>query len=324
MPLFHCQTLEGFDCGGASNLAFRGFHHKRKMEMGLENQLEDFELEQRANLPKRPCLWRSAGMPENHCPNMEMQQPNDTECSDKNHLLQPQQNSHVSFQQIQNCNQSLTYSLKDSNFNPHISMPSSGVYLCRNSQHETETFLEATGIVKDSSSSLPRNMGSNNLAEHFLSRLKKREEEEIERNSVNNNNIFGSSKSSANGMEDDDDEMLPEFDFERQQCADSNQNGYQVERSFTESQGGACGVDMDPSSTAMDSDISPETPQYVNSNIPVSQPQTIEYGNRVRRCPSMSCSGLKPSPVSGRLHCHCSASWRGMYGIDNGYSTDYY
>ncbi|RUS71692.1 hypothetical protein EGW08_020550 [Elysia chlorotica] len=87
--------------------------------------------------------------------------------------------------------------------------------------------------------------------------------------------------------------------------------------------------------TAMDSDFVPDMAQYEptatthsssssSSSLPsssstaqqISSPQTI-YGNNER-------SGLKPSPVSGRLHCLCSASWRGMYGMEAAYMTDYY
>jgi len=42
------------------------------------------------------------------------------------------------------------------------------------------------------------------------------------------------------------------------------------------------------------------------------------------KCNFLSCSGMRPSLVSGRMYCHCSASWRGLYGMDYGYTTDYY
>ncbi|KAH9493032.1 hypothetical protein Btru_022573 [Bulinus truncatus] len=302
MPLFHCQTLEGFDCSGAGNLSFQGYQNKRKKETELENQLEDFELEQRGNFPKRPCLWSSEGISQN----LKLQQngglrlpQNEQELS----LNQQKQQSQISWQPCENLQmQSIhfhTQSIKTEVPHPNGSFKHSKSMLVYQGINAESTH------IRENFNSLPRNMGSNNLAEHFLSRMqwkKKKKEQELQNTGLNNNSIFFR----PDEQMDEDDVMVPGL---HKTVVDSR----------------TCDGDgMDQSPTAMDSDIIPDTTQYVSSHIPVSPPQNIEYGDNIRRCPFSSCSGLKPSPVSGRLHCHCSASWRGMYGIDNGYGTDYY
>ncbi|BFZ14060.1 hypothetical protein BsWGS_17098 [Bradybaena similaris] len=79
-----------------------------------------------------------------------------------------------------------------------------------------------------------------------------------------------------------------------------------------------CQQGVTESSASMDADSLPATESHIQSHTTssVSSPQNIAQ-ETIRR-------GLKHSPVSGRLFCHCSASWRGMYGLDIGYITDYY
>ncbi|XP_059159606.1 uncharacterized protein LOC131943467 isoform X3 [Physella acuta] len=144
---------------------------------------------------------------------------------------------------------------------------------------------------------LPRNMASNNLAQHFLSRIQQRLEPET------NNNTPTGRLEQCEDMEEDT--------MDLDNC---DSNGF---TSCYENNN-----DLDPASLSMDSDFVPDASQYAR----ISSPQNITHTEADQRCTHTEAdqSGLKPSPVSGRLHCHCSASWRGMYGIDNGYITDYY
>ncbi|CAG5118585.1 unnamed protein product [Candidula unifasciata] len=98
--------------------------------------------------------------------------------------------------------------------------------------------------------------------------------------------------------------------------ADVSQNDSPL--SIDQSVSSCCQQGVSESPSSMEADSLPTFESHLQSHTAnaVSSPQNITPGTDRR--------GLKQSPVSGRLFCHCSASWRGMYGLDIGYITDYY
>ncbi|CAL1533185.1 unnamed protein product [Lymnaea stagnalis] len=288
MPLSHSQILEGFECSGSGDIIFKSHCQKRKMDMDLCGERNIHELSESGDCKAQ--YEPKVSFPKRKC-------------------LWSTKSSH---HHIENFGDQDTSPgcLKDSSLTSSLS--------------STSNFSSSSCHSSASSSSavpLPRNMGSNNLALHFLSCIQHREQENT--SSLNNNNPTAVSET----VWSCDDELMEE-EKDLMQNVDDNKrvdgcnNNHLTDIHLTGLHRSS--VEDNGSMNTMDSDFFPDTTQYASSPIPVSAPQDIDYGDSVRTCAFLSCSGLKPSPVSGRLHCHCSASWRGMYGIDNGYITDYY
>ncbi|KAK3784358.1 hypothetical protein RRG08_034176 [Elysia crispata] len=323
MPLPQNSVFDGIGFGRAVGHLVPGSQcQKRKLIFDMadvdHDMTGDFQHQQwleASSNPKRQCLWESK------------------ESFHLGTVQQPQQQPNQEMESLPGC-------LKNSS--PTLNFCSSSIDGGMQATQDIAAAVSfSSAALTSSSPQFSEHQASPSLADLFKSRLRQRQQEvgqptPLETNcSVNNNDSNYPSQNFYNmtGLVVGNSGVKETNNNSHNN--NNNNNSNSISKDSGCSQPPACSdEEVMEAQTAMDSDFVPDVSQYAPPAVsspspspslaqPVSSPQNI-YRPDERRCGYFTCSGRKPSPVTGRLHCLCSASWRGMYGMEAAYMTDYY
>ncbi|XP_035828821.1 uncharacterized protein LOC101846038 isoform X2 [Aplysia californica] len=326
MPLSHSQNMDGFGFGDMAAFSHRGLTQKRKVPGDVNDKTALCEAEMLTAPSKRVCVWP----PENGDHQFEVQ---------------------TQLEGLPGCLKDMPpplMSAQSAAF-PSSEVPPLSAWMM-SSQH---------GLSQSPSIPIPGDKVNGDLPRGFLSRTQAAEVNKRNHHhhhyagSAHHNGVLGGVCSVPGDIEPSGmDEMQMEEEVEDGKGCDNSMNtshGFTspwvsntsssiiINNNNNNNLGSSAHQELSVSdAVAMSTNVlasGVQTSSMEMESLPLStdarrqeaertslKSQTPESG----KCSYMTCSGLRPSPVSGRMHCHCYASWRGMYGIDHGYITDYY
>ncbi|GFN98036.1 hypothetical protein PoB_002454200 [Plakobranchus ocellatus] len=334
MPLSNNSGLDGIGFSRAAGYVVQYPQcHKRKLcfnnednDCGMDGESPDQPWMDCTSEPKRQCLWPSDGRLSLNSSRLQEGQQHNTGSLQMGHLTSQSDLNHFSSLSSSSPSSSLPLQVTPEvaasvSFSSAAMMTSSLVTSSSPSplrssspypQHQHRRHEEALKLAGPANNN---NSLAQDLSEVEEMRMEGENLKELNNNNNNNNNLIKNSTFSDNGHTDFDEAMDAHISMDSD-CV-PNMAQYGSATSSTPQTMAALSSSSPSPLCSSSSSSSSSSSQFI------SAPQNI-YGTEDRRCGFLACSGLKPSPVTGRLHCLCSASWRGMYGMDAAYMTDYY
>lgn len=344
MPRTQASPYEGIGFGKAMFHVSGNQCQKRKLGLqggDLEQECDQQQLFTKALIPKRQCLWSS-----NERFYSSLPQNSKTSTPQESEILPgclKTTSSFVTFSSASACSLPLSSFVSavphhknmdvTSDFAADVSVTSAAL-TSSILTHPTRSLLTSSLILSPAESLVSRALPAPpKLADHFESCLQQRQLEYKDGVGLPPGVHPTGFDKNANSLTQDIN--MPDVCMSKS-CVEEASNNI----SFGIHQKAIPDSCEDPMNTqmAMDSDYVPDIAQYAlvpststpsaSSSSLLSEPsstppQSISCSDE-GRCGFFTCSGLRPSPVTGRLHCLCSASWRGMYGMEAAYMSDYY